>query len=86
MTTRSWRRLGRDPKLLALLVALVVANLLTLVSDFAHVEWLMWVVVACYVFAITAFVRGQVISYRLTAQRFPVPSIPPTEPREDRVT
>jgi hypothetical protein len=72
----------RDPRLFACLIALLVANILTLISNFAHIEWLMWVVAVGYVVAIASFVRGQVRSYRLTAQRFPVTPAPPAEPHE----
>jgi hypothetical protein len=86
VTTR-WQRLaGRDPRLLACLLALVVANGLTIVSDFTRVGWLMWFVVVGYVIAIASFVSRQVISYRLTAQRFPVIPASPAEPREDLST
>lgn len=82
MTTR-WKRLrGRDPKLLACLLALVIVNLLMLVSDLAHIEWLMWIVAAAYVVAVASFIRGQVVSYRLTAQRFPIPAAPPAQSHE----
>lgn len=82
VTTRWQNPARRDPGLFACLVALLVANLLTLASDLAHVHWLIWVVVAGYVGAAGIFVSRQVTSYRQTAKRFPIHATSPAQPHE----
>lgn len=77
MTPIWLQRLDRDRGRVGWLLALVVAQLLMLVSDLAHIDWLDWLVAAGYAVAIGLFVRQQVISYRRTAQRFPIPPRPP---------